>query len=228
MIELKVKRYIDEGAEYGGPPISYLHMAWIPAEPQTTREEYFYLFNEYESGDDLDINPSCGLGNLNLRLVPINASAQALLDYGAIQIRHDVMSCPTGQWADSVRVGSDFDWYTPNGSFTVGDIPIYHSDDTDKMCRFDIRVTNIAVDDVVGQSYFLLAPDFAIPATDLYSDGTVYDQPIYDMAGYDGGGATADFSEIYLDSSLLIEVFLMDRGMQEMYEDFGIEFTEIL
>ena len=247
MLELKVKRFIDNGAEYGGPPVDYLLMAWIPAEPQTTREEYFYLFNEYEGGDDLNINPSKSVAGLSLRLLPLNESAQALIDHGAIEVRHDTLIAPNGAWEDSTetlveddgttyhedepvsgatRVTESFEWYTPNGVMTIGDLPIGSTDDTTQMCRFDIRVTNLASDDVIGQSYFLITPDFAIPNTSGTENGSVYDIPVYDEVGYDGGGAYIDFSDIYLDSSILVEVFLMDRNMQELYEDFGIELME--
>ena len=245
MIEFKLQNAVS----FDDILLNFVQMSWLRAVDSTTgnpeiRQMDMFLFNDYYYNDpdfwpngvvtrnpDEDVTPS--FADLYTQFTALDDVAQALLDGNYFQVAYDTLSATDrddDDWASITR-SSTTAWTTPTASVTQHIGPLsrgchYTAGGTDvdssNLCRFSIKLTNPDDSDIVGIARWEIKPYLA------FAGGQEFSAAMYDMAMFDdcicGGRRILTPDEGQLDSSIIIEAYVMDLALQNHYEDAGIEF----
>lgn len=233
MLELK---QIDAAGE-DDPTITYVPFHWMRAiqngmDIPEERHLDFYIYNDYWFSKESSIVASASVGtpclNVNLKLVPLDSNADFLLEQGLIQVRHDTLVAPDLEVFSYGNVQKNSDLYfwrviSSSDLILLGDLPPGHPETEDAACRISFKVKNHGIEDYCGRCTFAVVVHSAIISGLIFDSFPVCDVTVADTVICDGG-RIMDADEVNMTANLVIDVFLLSKDSQQVYESAGLQF----
>lgn len=230
MLELQLQSNAGQDA----PVYNYLKYEWMQSGETRTNEYYLYNDIHYTSDDSFEnesYKASTDIAHLYLYVEALNDLAQDLINEKKIKIKHDILKDTvatnnSASWSNISRYGYS-SFVDPSSPLFIGDLPMGYptsggSLDTTKALRFAISIENPNTEETSGQALW------QIYASNALGTGYENDLPIYDACLYDAivprKPDTIDYGGAQLSSALILEAFLFDSELENVYNSYGFNF----